>query len=302
MKQISGNPALDAFLNGDVDMIKMTSTGEMVDYLKNLGFARLNIFDSNGYQYMGLNLRLDKFKDKRVRQALLYGLDRQKFIDEYYSGYASTYNTAFPKCSWASPEDGINDYKYDLDKAKKLMDDAGWTLKEDGYRHNSKGEKFTIKWSTYEGSKYVEKLTAIALQNWKDLGVEVVLEKIPFNDLVKKVYDKREFEMYNMSWNFTKDPDPSNIFLKSQDISGGYNAIGWRNDKSDELILKALKTSKMDERKNIYYDWAKLTNEELPYLFSTQSKDMYVTNSRVKNLKVSPFIDWTSCINSIELK
>jgi peptide/nickel transport system substrate-binding protein len=241
------------------------------------------------------------FKDKRVRQALLYGLDRKSFIDEYYGGYGTIYNIPLAKCSWAYPKE-VNEYAYDKAKANKLLDEAGWQLREDGLRYDKKGKKISIKWSTYEGNKYVENLIPIVKESWRQLGIEVLEERMPFSKLVEKVYDKQEFEMYNMSWILALDPDPSPIFSKAEDVLGGYNAVGWRNDESDALIKEGLKEMDQEKRKEIYKEWAKLANEELPYLYINQNKELYAVNSRVKNLKLSPFVDWTINISKLTLQ
>jgi peptide/nickel transport system substrate-binding protein len=288
-------------ITGDIDIGRVSTTIQNVKALKEAGFLELHLYDSNGYQYIGLNLRNEMFKDKKVRQALLYGLDRKAFIDAYYGGYGTTYNIPLAKCSWAYPKE-INEYGYDKEKANRLLDEAGWQLREDGLRYDKKGKKFSIKWSTYEGNKYVENLIPIVKESWKQLGVEILEERMPFSKLVEKVYDKQDFEMYNMSWILALDPDPSPIFSKEEEVPGGYNAVGWINDENDKLIKAALKEMDQEKRKEIYKEWAKLANEELPYLYINQNKELYAVNSRVKNLKLSPFIDWTVNINKLVLQ
>ena len=51
------------------------------------------------------------------------------------------------------------------------------------------------------------------VENWKEIGVEVIVEEMPFDQLMVKVYDDRDFEMYNMSWALTQNPDPLKYFL-----------------------------------------------------------------------------------------
>ncbi|MDP4091435.1 MAG: ABC transporter substrate-binding protein, partial [Bacillota bacterium] len=258
-------------------------------------------YDNNGYQYIGLNLRNDKFKDKRVRQALMYGLDRDKFIKEYYGEFGGTYNTPFAKASWAYPQ-GINEYPYDKTKAESLLEEAGWLKREDGFRYDKSGNKFTVKWSTYEGSKYIEKLIPVLTESWKAIGVDVTVEMMPFQQLVTKVYDNRDFEMYNMSWILTPDPDPAPIFSIKEDIPGGNNSVSWRNDESEKLINQALKETDADKRKDIYSTWGKLANEELPYLFLNQNKELLAANMRVQGLSLSPYKDWSENVYNLKLE
>lgn len=301
MKINEGSSNIKALINGDLDIERVTAVPQNVKILQETGFLNLHLYDNNGFQYIGLNLRKTKFKDKRVRQALLYALDRNTFINSYYGEYGSAFNAPFFKESWAYPKE-INEYKYNKEKAAKLLEEAGWILKKDGWRYNKQGERFTVKWYTYDNNKHVETLLPKLKENWRAVGIEVVEEFMDFTSLVETVYEKRDFDMYNMSWSLSYDPDPSTIFSMSEDTEGGYNAVGWRNKQSEELINEALKEMNIDKRKVIYDRWGKLANEELPYLYLNQNKEMYAVSSRVKNLKLSPYLDWTANICRLKLE
>jgi peptide/nickel transport system substrate-binding protein len=301
MKITENNSNIKDLINGDIDINRVAAVPNNVKLLEDSGFLDLHIYDNNGFQYIGLNLRKNKFKDKKVRQALLYALDRETFINSYYGSYGSAFNAPFFKASWAYPID-LNEYEYNVEKAAKLLEEAGWLLKEDGWRYNKEGKRFTINWYTYDNNKYVEVLVPQLKKNWKAVGIEVVEEFMTFNELVENVYEKRDFDMYNMSWSLCEDPDPSPIFSYSEDTTGGYNAVGWRNEESEELIFEGLKEMNADKRKTIYEKWGKLANEELPYLYINQNKELYAVNSRVKNLKLSPYLDWTANICRLKLE
>lgn len=292
LKKTPGNESLRQLASGEIDMARVTANKDNVNYLQKLEFVDMHLYDNNGYQYIGLNLRNEKFKDKKVRQALLYGLNREKFVEDYYGEFGSVYNTPFAKCSWAYPEE-VNEYTYDKAKAEALLEEAGWVKKEDGFRYNKEGKRFTIEWSTYEGNKYVEALKSAVMRDWKEIGIEVLVEHFPFQRLVEKIYDERDFEMYNMSWFLTADPDPSAIFSAKEDAPGGYNAVGWRNDESEKLIKEAIKESDHEKRKEIYNTWGKLVNEELPYLYLNQNKELIAVNMRLTGLDLSPYKEWT---------
>jgi peptide/nickel transport system substrate-binding protein len=301
MKINESSSNIKEIINGELDIDRITAVPQNVKVLQEAGFLDLHLYDNNGFQYIGLNLRKDKFKDKRVRQALLYALDRNAFINSYYGEYGSVFNAPFFIGSWAYPKE-INQYNYNKEKAAKLLQEAGWILKKDGWRYNKKGERFTVKWFTYDNNKYVEALVPKFKENWKAVGIEVIEEFMTFKSLVETVYEKRDFDMYNMSWSLSYDPDPSTIFSLSEDTAGGYNAVGWRNRYSEELLNEALKEMNVNKRKVIYEKWGKLANEELPYLYINQNKELYAVSSRVKNLKLSPYLDWTENICNLKLE
>lgn len=299
MKVTNADTVIQELTTGGVDVDIVAARPENIKMLQDAGFINIIHYPSNSYGYIGWNLRLDKFKDKRVRQALMYGLNRQGFIDAYYKGYGQVCNAPVSLVSWAYTDD-INKYPYDPDKANQLLDEAGWVKGSDGFRYKD-GEKFVIHWMTYTGSKYVDTLIPIVKDNWGKLGIEVVPELMEFSTLSTKVYDEQNFEMYNMAWSLSIDPDPSGIFSISQDVKGGFNSVGWRNDESEKLIEQGLRETDQQKRKEIYQQWIKLANEELPYLFLSYSDDAYGISSRVKGLKISPYEDWTYYIYQAEL-
>jgi peptide/nickel transport system substrate-binding protein len=122
-----------------------------------------------------------------------------------------------------------------------------------------------------------------------------------FSTLGEKIFQSRTFEMYNMAWNLSIDPDPSSIFSKSQDVRGGGNSVGWNNLENDKLIKAGLLELNQEKRKVIYQKWVMLANAELPYLFLTQGKSMYAVTSRVKGLNINAYWDWTNNIEKLEL-
>lgn len=284
---------------GEVDMDRVATAPENIEMLTSAGFIDMQLYPGNGYGYIGLNIKDEKLKDVKVRQALTYGLNRAGFIEARYKGYAEVCNAPVSQVSWAYTDD-IPKYEYSPEKANALLEEAGWIKKDDGFRYKD-GKKFEIKWMTYQGSKYVEILIPIVKENWKAIGVDVVAELMEFNTLCTKVYDEQEFEIYNMAWSLSIDPDPSGIFSKKQAELGGFNPGNWVNEKSEQLMADALKTTDVKVRTKLYKEWLQLFTEEVPYILLDQSKEMWAVSSRVKGISLSPYIRFTQQIAEAEL-
>lgn len=299
MKVTNAQTVIQELTTGGVDIDGVAVKPENVDMLKKAGFLNLNIYPANNYGYIGWNMRLPMFADKNVRKALVYGFNRKGFVDAYYKGYADVCNSPISPVSWAYSED-IDKYDYDPQKAEELLDAAGWKKGSDGFRYKD-GKKFTIHWLTYTGSKYVDALIPLLKNDWQKIGVEVIPELMEFAALSDKVYEQQDFELYNMAWSLSIDPDPSGIFGKTQLEKGGFNSVGWNNEESFKLMDEGLKETDQAKRKEIYQNWAKLANDELPYIFLNQGKEMYAVSSRVKNITFGPYKDWTMDIHKVEL-
>ncbi len=83
-----------------------------------LGFANINLYGSSDYSQVEFNVHRPALQDKRVRQALIYGLDRQKLIDVVYQGYGKVAIEPIAPISWAFNAEGVNPYPYDPAQAK----------------------------------------------------------------------------------------------------------------------------------------------------------------------------------------
>ncbi|MBW7460194.1 ABC transporter substrate-binding protein, partial [Paenibacillus sepulcri] len=109
---------------GEVDYASFTATQENIDKLKSLGFVNILSYTPSTYGYLQVNLEHEALKDKKVRQAITYGLDRQSIYVDANQGAASIANIPSSPIAWSYTEDGINPYKYDPDQANKLLDEA----------------------------------------------------------------------------------------------------------------------------------------------------------------------------------
>jgi peptide/nickel transport system substrate-binding protein len=299
MKVTDATTNIQELVTGSTDLDRIPAKPENITMLKNAGFINMQLYPENGYGYIGLNLKNELFKDIKVRQALMYGLNRKGFVDAYYKGYATTCDVPIATVSWAYT-DKVEKYDFNPDKANQLLDEAGWVKKDDGFRYKD-GKKFTIHWMTYTGSKYVDTLIPIVKDNWGKLGIEVIPELMEFSTLSGKVYDEQAFEMYNMAWSLSLDPDPSGIFSKEQTTPGGSNSVSWVNEESEKLMAEGLLETDQAKRKEIYQKWAIVANRELPYLFLSTNKEMWAVSDRVKGMELSPFITWTYMLRQAEL-
>lgn len=269
--------------------------------LEEMGFVNTNAYIANSYSYIGLNLRDPRLADVKVRQALMYGFNRQAFVQNYFNGNGQVCNAPFSKASWAYTDE-VNQYEYSIEKANALLDEAGWKLNAEGVREKD-GKQLSFIWDTSTDSKYGETLIPMLKADWMKIGVKVEPNLMDFNTLVTKVYTERKFDMYNMSWTQTTDPSQNYYTFHSEfDVVDANNAVGFRNKEVDELLVAGLREFDQTKRAEIYKSFAKKINEQLPYIFLTQGTKWDISNARVLNFNPSPFCDWTHFIEKVELE
>ncbi|NUU63093.1 oligopeptide ABC transporter substrate-binding protein [Paenibacillus agri] len=232
-----------------------------------------------------------KFKDKRLRQAMYYALDRQGIINTFSYGLGRLIETPIPSSSWAKiPDSEINTYPYSPDKAKELLDQAGYIDRDgDGLREDPQGKKFTIHYDAMIGSAMAEPRTAAIIQDWRDVGLDVRLsdgglkELNTFYDAVEN--DDPSIELFNGVWGLASDPDPSGLW-RENDL---WNYPRWSSQQNEELIRDGVSMKSYDKeyRKQVYYKWQKLINEEVPMIFFAERETITAVNKRLQGVRVN---------------
>ncbi len=287
---------------GEVDVARVTSNLDNYDTMTEAGIAEVQEYLGNSYRYIGFNLRLDKFSDKRVRQALWYGLNVKEFVDAQWQGFAAPCLGPISPVSWAYPDTSeLTVYDYSPEKASELLKEAGWEDTDGDGILDKDGEKFSIVWTSYTDFDWSTNLLSVAKDNWGALGIEVEPNLMEFTAVSDLVYFKQNFEVYNMSWSLSTDPDPTEIFGEEADVSGGYNAMGYYNERANEIFRLGRKEYDQAIRASLYQEWMTIANEEVPYIFISIGTVINGVNNRVHNLELDTYDNISSQILYIEL-
>lgn len=280
---------------GEIDMDMVTVNEQNVEQIKSAGFLNIQMFPTNGYGYMCMNLRDEIFKDVKVRQALAIGLNRKAIVKTVYGPYADVCNEPQSKVSWTFAKD-VNTYDYDTEKAKALLEEAGWKVGSDGIREKD-GKKLTIHFSATTKNPVVEALIPIAIDDYKKLGIDFISEMKDFNT-IRADMKSGKYQMFFIASGLTADPDASSAFRSK----GSQNDNFYSNPKVDELLSKGLMETDKEKRRSIYQNIYKEINKDLPYIFMYQRRDMWVISSKIKNVNITPYKDFTFSLYKAEIK
>ncbi|MDC7223013.1 MAG: ABC transporter substrate-binding protein [Spirochaetales bacterium] len=158
------------------------------------------------YQFMGVNHQLADFQDVKVRQALMYGIDRQGMVDNLLYGYGELLTQPLPTSSWAHPGlEKLNMYEYNPEKAIALLEEAGFTYK-DGIMYKADGEqlKWILKYPS--GNKTRERSAPVIQQNLKDIGIDVELQIMEFATMFEQL-NNDDFELFLIGFGAGVEPD-----------------------------------------------------------------------------------------------
>ena len=279
---------LSELAKGDLDVVSLTSTKE--EDFKMLKDAGMKIEEkpSANYQFMTMNSNKEFFKDKRVRQAITYAINREGMVKSLIGEHGQVMNAPISLAGWAYPESGLNTYDYSVDKAKSLLSEAGWTdnngvLEKDGV-------KFEVDMLVPTGNKIREQSAPIIQQNLKDVGITVNISTMDIASAMAKTHGEGDYDMGLFGFALEVDPGDADRYWASSIANGSqFNFSNFINTQSDELLDKAAKTIDRNERKELYGQWGKLINEEAPYVFLYSQNYIRAYNPKLEGYKFSAY-------------
>lgn len=308
MSNVPEESIISALQTNQIDFAQPNAAKENVEAIEAMENVNFQSYLGNGYTFMCFNCTRPQLSDVRVRQALMYALDRKSFIDlQYGSSELATVGMApISPTSWAYPDPStMNDYAFDLEKAASLMDEAGWAMGDDGYRYKD-GEKFSVTWLVYTDSPWPGTLSSMAADTWKQLGVDLKIELMDFNTVSARTMDAepadKDFDIYTMGFSLDVDPDPTGaLFDDNAYVAGGFNASGYKNEEAMALVAAGRAEFDTAKRADIYKEWATLMNHEIPHVIVAYRAEIWGVNKRVSGLELGTYYDWVDCLKDITL-
>ncbi len=233
------------------------------------------------YEHIDLNRSNPVLKDKRVRQALLLGIDRETLVKQLVDG-------KFPVAhSWVNPMDpgydaNVTKYPFDTAKAKTMLDQAGFKPGGDGIRANAAGQRLSLEYMTTAGNKLRELIQQVLQNQWKQIGVEVVIKNVPARTYFGETLKKQQFTgLAELAWSSNPEEPPTNTLATSaipnaENNFGGANYSQFSDPTMDRLIADVQRELDPAKRKPLWAQMQKIYTEELPVLPLFFRTDVYV--------------------------
>jgi peptide/nickel transport system substrate-binding protein len=215
------------------------------------------------------NLEHPALKDKAVRQALYASINKQAIIDAIYYGLHKPTESFAPQESWAY-DPNLTKQEYNIAKANKLLDDAGWKRSGSGPRVKD-GVPLEFAISTTTGAALREQCQQLMQQDWKQIGANVKINNMPAAVIWGEFYTRSKFDSLIVGTVFRTviDPDPAHRFGSDSipaKTGNGANQMQWQNADADKLLKAGQETFDQARRKEIYRKLQEVVREELPIL------------------------------------
>jgi peptide/nickel transport system substrate-binding protein len=241
--------------------------------------------ETGGYDYFApmymfeLNLRNDMLKDQRVRQAIMHAIDRKFIVDNIWFGYGKPATGPLVSSSPFYTQDGVPQYPYDVAKANKILDDAG-------YKRGANNMRFKLT-QDYPPGPETGRTAEYIKQALGRVGIEVELRGTDLANFIRKVYTDYDF---NVSQNFLYLlPDPSvgvqRLYIASNIKKGTpfSNASGYDNPELNKVWDAARIENDQAKRKALFATAQKIVQDDLPILNIFEMKFVTLASAKLMN-------------------
>lgn len=282
------NVATQALLNGEVDLYGP----EPENWSDVKQSPRLNALEwdivNAPITYIGLDTRLDALKDKAVRQALNYALDKDAIVSKLTYGLGKRETTMYPPSSWAY-DPGVNPYTYNPDKARQLLEAAGWTPRADGVREKN-GQPLKLLFIYGPNTTPVrEQMAAVAQQQWKAIGAEVDVRGMEWGAYLKQTREgPYDWSAFVNAYIASIDPD---IIWWKRGAGPAYNRVDYQNPHVQDLYEQGLRELDRTRRQQMYQEIDRLLTEDSPWIWLYYEMGHAGLSKRVQGVRTGKISD-----------
>ncbi len=272
---------------GTVDMVVNDLSPDVVHQLAEEKSVTIAESPGTDYAYVGINMRDSILKDRRVRHALGYAIDRQAIVDYLRRGLARPAVGILPPASWAFDE-GVFQFTHDPARARALLDEAGYRDPDgDGPEPRL---RLSLKVSTNE---FIRLQAAVIQQDLKQVGIDLDVRSYEFATLYADVL-KGNFQLFTLQWVGVSDPDMlRRVFHSKQMPPNGFNRGYYENPEVDRLIDAAMAASTDEERRRLYGEAQRLLAEDAPYISLWYKTNIAVSRTQIEGVKLTPSAEFT---------
>ena len=281
---IPGLPKLDEikiiFMPEEISRVTALKTGQ-VDLalinetlsLRSLPETRFTVFRKPvlSYYLLGLNTKRKPLDNPKVRLAISHAVDREKIVKLVAMGEGQVTGPLSPLLKkWAVPLNELPGYKRDVEKARKLLKEAGYP---DG-----------ISFKVMTSRKYnFDRIAQVLKDQLKDAGIDLQIEIVEWGIFIKR-WKERDFDSFVSLNSGSIEPDIQ--LYRTFHTGGSTNVFGYSNPLVDKLLDEGKKETNFEKRREIYAKIQKILAEESPVIFLYSPNKIYVGQKYVKGFEV----------------
>jgi len=238
------------------------------------------------------------FNNLNFRQAIAYGIDRERMVNNIYRGLGETQNSFIPVQSpFFNPD--VKVYNYDPAKAKQLLEEGGFTYNNQQQLLDDQGHRVRFILNTNAGNKVREALGTQVQEDLGKLGMQVDFSPISFNVLVDKFSNSLEWDAIILGLTGGNDPHIPNVWYTDGNLHmfnqqprpgadpiTGRTIAPWEQNIAD-LALQGSQIIPIEERRQIYDQMQMEVQEYLPFIYLVSPYSLSAVRNRFCGIEYS---------------
>ena len=258
IKIVDGSQLYAGLQSGEIDITQHTmSVIPPEDYASVEALDNVDVVYGSPVTNQSMFIQTANVPDVRVRQAMLYAINREQLLSELLDGHGEVVDGFL---SSASPfyDDSITPVTYDPEKAKALLEEAGW----DGSQ--------TLRFYVNSGDSTFVNAATVMVAQWAAVGIKAEVQTVDFATLMS-VAGTRDYDILAVQYTYAPvDPYPDVAWL----LGGEGSWTGYGDDEVNKALTSTQLTSDVDEIKGLYSIVDKKVQEDVPmisaYIISAQ--------------------------------
>lgn len=258
IKIVDGSQLYAGLQSGEIDITQHTmSVIPPEDYASVEALDNVDVVYGSPVTNQSMFIQTANVPDVRVRQAMLYAINRDQLLSELLDGHGEV---ADGFLSSASPfyDESITPVTYDPEKAKALLEEAGW----DGSQ--------TLRFYVNSGDSTFVNAATVMVAQWAAVGIKAEVQTVDFATLMS-VAGTRDYDILAVQYTYAPvDPYPDVAWL----LGGEGSWTGYGDDEVNKALTSTQLTSDVDEIKGLYSIVDKKVQEDVPmisaYIISAQ--------------------------------
>jgi peptide/nickel transport system substrate-binding protein len=238
------------------------------------------------------------FQDRKIRRALLTGLNRQWMVDYLLQGQGIVADSPLLPLTWAY-YDGVEKINYDPEIAETELKAAGYLLPPDGSVRAKDGVSLSFT-MVYPDDPSHTLLAQTIQKDWATIGVNVILQAISYESLFSDYLSPRNYQAALVDLDLSRSYDPDLYpFWHQGEITGGQNYAQWDNRTASEYLEQARVIADPNIRARLYRNFQVIFARELPALLLYYPIYTFGVDQRVQGVQAIPLFEPADRFNGI---
>ncbi len=248
-------------------------------------------YDALSYSFFAHNTERPLLKDKRVRQAISYAINREEMLNSFFGGKGELISGPFPPTSWAYNL-SVKNIEYNQATAKKLLAEAGFLDRDkNGFLEDASGKELRLQLAVpVNGESETIKRIVLAFQSYlADVGIAVELQFLDWLVWKDRILGRHDFDITVATWAFDDDSNITTLFHSSNAKPWGNNFVSFKNGEVDALLTEAELSADYERKRHIYQKLHAILADEAPYTFLWTLKHHAAHTQALRGVSIEPF-------------